>query len=51
MIGNAALSHNYNREYSKSLRMCIKAIKEYPFAKKYYAGLILSLFRIRLGRI
>ena len=51
VIRSAALSYNYKQEYFKSLLWFAKAIKEYPFNKNDYIGLILSLFRIKVGRI
>ena len=51
MMRNAALLYNYRRNYSKSRLWFIKAIKEDPFNINNYAGAVLSLFRIKLGRV
>jgi len=51
VMRGAGLSYNYKREYAKSMSWFIKAIQTYPFNKNGYIGLVLSLLRIRLGRI
>ena len=51
VMRSAALSHNYNRDYLKSAKWFLRALKEYPFDRNSYLGLAASLLRIKLGRI
>jgi len=51
MMRSGGLSYNYRREYRKSLIWFAKSIREYPFSKNSYAGFLLSLFRVRLGKV
>lgn len=51
MMRSAALSYNYKNEYFKSINWFMKAAKEYPSSISNYIGVLLSLLRIRLGRV
>jgi len=51
MMRSAALSYNYNGDFIASSKWFLRAIKEYPFNTKSYAGMVLSLLRVRMRKI